>query len=88
MQREKDRSGKFILISNDFYYFGEKAISLNVFQKLIKTGPGHRTFDDKKLIEKFICWLRQNKMGKLGDPIERRKENGNACKSAPAACRD
>jgi hypothetical protein len=68
---ETDLSGKYALISEEFYYFGDSApIIPNEFSDFIKPGIGEKTITDEKLISNFIEWLKSNfDSGLHGDPI-------------------
>jgi hypothetical protein len=69
----KDLSGKFVLVSDDFVYFGSDAKSLpRQFQRLI-VGRGHRRLSSEdykhlvQAIEKFFA--RQRPRGRQGTPL-------------------
>jgi len=68
----KDISGEYVLISNHFYYFGEKAVDIPVeYRNFIKTGPGHRCNFDNLFAEGFVAWLEKSfTKGLLGDPYD------------------
>jgi hypothetical protein len=68
--KETDLSGKNTLISNHFYYFGNKAETIpKQFSKLVKKEQGHLIVDDIILIEEFEKWLSHFELNKLyGDP--------------------
>lgn len=55
---ERDLSGKYVLISQNYWYFGEDAISIpKVFLSLADVKRGHKNFDNKQFIQKFSNWL-------------------------------
>lgn len=56
--RQKDLSGEFVLLSEHFFYFGDKPIPLPKYVKaLVKQGPGHRSRSNDRLLEPFFAWL-------------------------------
>jgi hypothetical protein len=58
--RERDLSGKYSLLSNHFYYFGEAPIKLpSDLQILVKGTQGHLVFEDNEIISKFEEWIKQ-----------------------------
>lgn len=68
---ETDLSGKYALISEEFFYFGDSApIIPDKFSNLIKPGIGEKVIYDESLINNFIDWLNVNfEKGINGDPI-------------------
>lgn len=70
----RDVSGKFVLVSKNFFYFGEKAILIqNEFSKgVICNGRNFCSSNlDENVTQNFIRWLKDNYIaGQLyGDPI-------------------
>jgi hypothetical protein len=56
--RDHDLSGKYALLSEDYYYFGDHPIALpEHLQGLVKRGPGHRGPQNAPLVEPFVDWL-------------------------------
>lgn len=56
-QREIDLSGKFVLISEQFFYFGASAIPIpERFFNFIKKGPGHKRLSGQAVVL-FLTWL-------------------------------
>lgn len=56
--KEKDLSGKNALISNHFYYFGDKPIPLpDNLKAIIKEGQGHKSTSNKPYTNDFINWI-------------------------------
>jgi hypothetical protein len=55
---QKDISGRNALLSNHFWYFGDKACKLpdNLLQ-IVRQGVGHRSKLNGPYIEKFLEWL-------------------------------
>jgi len=57
-QRETDLSGKFVLISEQFFYFGACAVPIpERFFNFIKKGPGHKRLSGQPVVS-FLAWLR------------------------------
>lgn len=68
---ERDLRGRFVLISEHFYYFGKSAIDIpNRFMEEICTPTqGHKNVDNK-VATNFIDWLSKNyKPGLHDDPL-------------------
>lgn len=58
---ERDLNGEYVLISDEFYYFGKDAVDLPLdFLEVIKKGPGHKSNFNKEFIQKFIYWIENN----------------------------
>ena len=73
---KRDIPGKYVLISYEYWYFGEKAIAFpNKFMLLSKLTRGHKNITDKKIINDFEKWIRISKYGNkmVGLPILFRK---------------
>lgn len=71
--------GDWMLISNEFYYYGENAIripkSLKEFQNrkselesLEKCGPSHKSRFSDEFLKEFEQWIRKKKPGRNGLP--------------------
>jgi len=70
---EKDVSGKNVLISEHFYYFGAGAVALpSGLESLIHKNQGHRCKFPEELIQKFAKWLEKDfspgVLGESSDP--------------------
>lgn len=68
---ERDLSGKYVLISEHFYYFGGNAIEIpdNFKDELCITTQGHKNVDEQVALN-FIDWLSKNyRIGRHGDPL-------------------
>lgn len=60
--RERDLRGKYALLSNHFFYFGDQPKQLpDYLLPIVKYGPGHRSKSNELYLEPFIAWL-----GRLG----------------------
>ncbi|MDO9160633.1 MAG: hypothetical protein Q7U45_14430, partial [Burkholderiaceae bacterium] len=52
---EHDLSGEYVLISDNFFYFGKKAVKIPLdFLEIVKKGPGHKSNFNNDLIENFV----------------------------------
>lgn len=69
--RKKDLSGKNVLISDNFYYFGDNLIKVPMrFIKLFKVGVGQKKNKDELAVE-FITWIKETQVkGITGNPID------------------
>jgi hypothetical protein len=56
-QTRHDLGGKYVLISDYFYYFGRNAVPLPD-HALVKEGPGHRSKFSAETIDGFASWIR------------------------------
>lgn len=55
---KNDLSGNNVLISSNFFYFGENAPNLPLeFQHFSKKGPGHKKIINENEIQSFLKWL-------------------------------
>jgi hypothetical protein len=56
--RRRDLGGFNVLLSNQFYYFGEEARPIPAALKpLVKRTQGHLVMRDEKMVEKFEKWI-------------------------------
>lgn len=61
---EYDLTGINVVICKRFWYFGDHPEELQPrFRELIKTGPGHKRFEETPLIKQFLAWLRKMPCG-------------------------
>jgi hypothetical protein len=59
---KRDLSGKFVLISKTYWYFGEEAILIpDKIKGIIKSGRQYKKIDDATLINAFIFWIQKQK---------------------------
>jgi hypothetical protein len=55
---QRDLSGEFVLLSDNFYYFGSKPIPLPAhLLKIVKQGQGHKSKSNAPYAEKFVEWI-------------------------------
>jgi hypothetical protein len=87
---EKDISGQYVLISNEFFYFGRNA--LEIPSKIRPSIPksqhpsGHRTHD-QLIAKEFIAYVtKKYKIGKHGQPHESTKNGNRLNISMPCSC--
>ena len=77
-RRDKIKEGRFVLISDEFWYFGKSAPKLppSLAEKIEKKGPGYRCQSIKpNTVQELIDWVGRHfpKMGVRGDPCQIRK---------------
>lgn len=66
----RDISGKYVLISDSFYYFGKKAIKLpDDLKSICKERQGYKCNFEKELLDRLISWLKSHNKGINGLPI-------------------
>lgn len=66
LNRERDISGQNALLSNHFYYFGEKPRPLpNNLKEIIKKNQGHKKIERIDLIANFEQWIKQFDKNKI-----------------------
>jgi hypothetical protein len=72
-----DISGKNVLISQHFYYFGDKAPTIPTeLLAICHSGIGEKKFDNKQVGDDFINWVTTNyKTGVHGDPLNWQEYN-------------
>jgi len=59
--KKNDLSGKNTLLSEEFYYFGNKVIEFpKEFSNIAKQGRGHKIITNHNQILEFINWIREN----------------------------
>ena len=57
-ERKRDMSGRYALLSNHFYYFGDRALPLpDDLQGIVKQGQGHRRQTNAPYVKPFEGWL-------------------------------
>ena len=67
--QNKDISGRFCLISTQFWYFGKDAIELpEPLHGLYHQGRGHGKIRDEPIVEAANTYFSQKKCGVLGQP--------------------
>ena len=69
---KRDLNGRYVLISDCYYYFGDKSLEMpDNFKGIIKKGPGHKGNFDEKLVLRFLNWLENNHhKGLIGNPCK------------------
>lgn len=70
-QKDHDLKGKYVLISEHYFYFGRNAVPIpyEELKEIIKKGPGHKsTSIPKEVIEKFVEWIEKYSQGRHGEP--------------------
>lgn len=67
--RATDLSGRFALLSDEFYYFGKNAVPLpEDLLPIIKQGQGHRSDANAPHLGRFVEWIRTLPSGQQGEP--------------------
>lgn len=67
-------AGRFALLSDVYFYFGNKAISLDILPQyathpIAKKGPGYRRDFDEAYVRQLETWLLAHyRVGKIGEP--------------------
>ena len=72
----RDLSSKFVLISEEFYYFGNRAVLVpeQFREKICLRSQGYKNNFPEEFIERFMNWLQNsNECGYFGDPIQFQK---------------
>jgi hypothetical protein len=68
---ETDLAGRYALLSERFWYFGDRPQSLPVhLREIVKEGPGHRSKSNEPFFAGFLEWLD-------GLPVEPNSLHGN-----------
>jgi Nucleotide modification associated domain 2 len=56
--RETDLSGQFVLLSDYFFYFGDKPVRLpDRLLPIVKEGVGHRSISNAPYLSEFVMWI-------------------------------
>ncbi len=56
--RETDLSGKYVLLSDHFFYFGDQPIPMpEELLGMIKKGPGHKANFNQQFVDDVISWI-------------------------------
>lgn len=56
--QKTDLSGKNVLLSEHFFYFGDQPVTLpEELLGMVKKGPGHRANFDSQYVDSFIRWI-------------------------------
>ena len=66
-----DTEGKYALIAEEFYYFGDSCPEIpDNLKNICKNGIGEKTIKNIETIEMFLVWLKKGyKPGLNGDPL-------------------
>lgn len=75
--RRTDLVGEYVLLSNQFFYFGDHPIALpETLLGIVKLGPGHKSNFSPERVEVFIEWI--NGLGKPQLWQEEEKQTASA----------
>jgi len=66
--KRRDLSGRFVLISSEFWYFGREALDLPIELRSLAVDRGHRCKFDLALVDAFVRWIRKQRSGIYGLP--------------------
>lgn len=89
---QKDLSGKYALLSKQFYYFGDRPVKLGEgLHSLMETAQGHGFRSDQGSVDLFVNWIegldyRPNKV--LGEPQRKAEYLREKELQAPCSARD
>ncbi len=72
-----DTDGKYALISEEFYYFGDNCPLIpNELIDVCKKGIGEKTITQQDIVDAFVSWISENfSQGISGDPINWREHD-------------
>jgi hypothetical protein len=70
-EKEKDLSGKNVLISNNFYYFGSKPLDLPDTLNVLKGGHGHKNRFSSGIVSAFINFISFQTAGINAPPTDK-----------------
>lgn len=78
---KKDLKHPVVFVAEDFYYFGDKAITIPVeFQELIWRRQDCKSNHDSKVVDNFLDWLKANSTtGVLGNPKDNDEAKRASC---------
>lgn len=68
---ERDLSGKYVLLSDHFFYFGNKPIALpKELLEIVKKGPAHKGKANTPYFNDFVHWIYSldYQLGHVGEP--------------------
>lgn len=76
-----DTKHPFVFIAENFYYFGEKAVSIPIdFQELVYRFRGYKHNFQEGKVEGFLTWLKENWKPEIyGNPNHRELDRGKGC---------
>jgi hypothetical protein len=68
--RKTDLGGEYALLSNHFYYFGDKPVELpNNLQAIIHSTQGHKSNANQPYVDEFVKWINGYELNRLyGEP--------------------
>lgn len=69
---KRDLSGKYVLISREYWYFGKDAIQVpQQYHEVVKVGIGHKKIQDEHIILQVVDWLNSlPEKGYIGQPCK------------------
>jgi hypothetical protein len=78
--KKHDLSGKYVLVSKRFHYFGRNAIKLPKEFRCLKAGRGHRNRFSEDVIKRFLKFIDKKQRGRCALPTKWEEDN-NSCKT-------
>ncbi len=56
--RRTDLAGEYVLLSDHFFYFGNRPVELpETLRAIVKQGPGHKSSFPSEVVEAFVEWI-------------------------------
>lgn len=75
LNRQRDLSGKSVLLSEEFFYFGDKPVALpEELTPIVKANQGHKKIESEYLIKSFESWIFRSAMSRLKGQPQLKKE--------------
>ena len=86
--RKRDLGGEFSIISNHFFYFGDKSVKLpNSLKPIIHTTQGHKSNANQPYLSEFIRWIESYEPNRLyGEPQLKLEFNPDKDKDVRSKC--
>ena len=75
LNRTRDLRGKFVLLSTEFYYFGDKPVPLPPeLIAIVKRNQGHKRVESESLVKSFEAWVVRFPLNELRGQPQLKKE--------------
>lgn len=82
---KRDLSGRYVLVSEHFYYLGDGHVRIPPgLRSIVMRGPGHKRIKDEKTVGRFVQWIEGmgGGSGRLGEPLD----DGECSTAPPERC--